>query len=258
MTTRMPRKRVLKLVAAVTLATVAVLVAGFVLWALTPLGPSPEALEALAGDAEISVVETEYGWVFDPKDDTPVTGIVFYPGGRVDPRSYAPLAHDLALAGHRVIIVPMRLNLAVLSPNRARDAIDANPDIRAWAMSGHSLGGTMAAQYAKSDLDRVKALALLASYPAGSGDLSASDIRVTSVYGTLDGVLDAEAFTAAAPLLPESTEYVTIDGGNHAQFGSYGPQPGDNDATISAQEQLEQTVEAVGLLMRPIRLPLLR
>jgi len=257
MTTRMPRKRVFKLVVAIALTVVALLVAGFILWALTPLGPSPEALEALAGDTEVSVVETEYGWVFQPSDDTPVTGIVLYPGGRVDPRSYAPLAHDLALAGQLVVIVPMRLNLAVLSPNRAREAIDANPDIQAWAMAGHSLGGTMAAQYAAGDLDRVKALALLASYPAGSTDLSTSEIRVTSVYGTLDGVLNAEAFTAAAPQLPESTEYVTIDGGNHAQFGSYGPQPGDNEATISAQEQLDQTVAAIGLLMRPIRLPLL-
>jgi len=50
---------------------------------------------------------------------------------------------------------------------------------------------------------------------------------------------------------------MTIEGGNHAQFGSYGPQPGDNEATISAQEQLDQTVEAIALLMRPIRLPLL-
>ena len=254
---RMSRKRIVTLIGSITLLVIALLVAGFVLWALTPLGPAPEALEALEGDADISVTEAEYGWVFAPKDDTPVTGIVFYPGGRVDARSYAPLAHDLALAGHLVVIVPMRLNLAVLSPNRAADALEANPDIAAWAMCGHSLGGTMAAQYAKSDPGRIKALALLASYPADSTDLSGSELGVTSVFGTLDGVLNATAFTAATPLLPESTEYVTIEGGNHAQFGSYGAQPGDNEAAISAQEQLDQTVEAIALLMRPIRLPLL-
>lgn len=254
---RRSTKRIVTLVVSIALIAIALLAAVFILWALTPLGPAPEALDALEGDTEVSVTEAEYGWVFEPKDDTPVTGIVFYPGGRVDARSYAPLAHDLALAGHLVIIVPMRLNLAVLSPNRADSALDANPQIAAWAMCGHSLGGTMAAQYAKSDPDRIKALALLASYPADSTDLSQSELGVTSIYGTLDGVLDEPSFTAAAPLLPESTEYVAIEGGNHAQFGSYGPQPGDNEASVSAQEQLDQTVEAIALLMRPIRLPLL-
>lgn len=250
----MPRKRTLKLVAAVTLTIIALLVAGFMAWALTPLGPSDTALKALAGDKEVAVTETEYGWVFEPTDAEPVTGIVFYPGGRVDPRSYAPLAHDLALAGHLVVIEPMTLNLAVLSPNRAADAIAANPDIQAWAMAGHSLGGTMAAQYAASDPGHVKALVLLASYPARSTDLSKSDMPVVSIFGTRDGVLNQASFKAAATLLPEKTEYVPIEGGNHAQFGSYGPQPGDNEATITADDQLYETVDAIAVALRPIRL----
>lgn len=36
------------------------------------------------------------------------------------------------------------------------------------------------------------------------------------------------------------TEYV-IDGGNHAQFGSYGKQSGDGVATISPENQRIQT-----------------
>ena len=38
---------------------------------------------------------------------------------------------------------------------------------------------------------------------------------------------------------------VEIEGGNHAQFGNYGPQKGDLPATISAEEQQAQTVEAI-------------
>ena len=38
---------------------------------------------------------------------------------------------------------------------------------------------------------------------------------------------------------------VEIEGGNHAQFGNYGPQKGDLPATISAEEQQTQTVEAI-------------
>jgi hypothetical protein len=35
-----------------------------------------------------------------------------------------------------------------------------------------------------------------------------------------------------------------IEGGNHAQFGSYGPQEGDKPATISPEEQWEQVAAA--------------
>lgn len=253
-----PRRRILTIVFAIILMVAALGIGGFVVWALTPLGPAPDALAALESDAVITVTDAEYGWVFEAPDADPVTGIVFYPGGRVDARSYAPLARELALAGHLVIIVPMRLNLAVLSPDRADAAMDAHPEIMAWAMSGHSLGGTMAAQYAASDPARVRALALLASYPAGSTDLADSELSVASIYGTLDGVLSEEAFKAAAPQLPADTEYVPIEGGNHAQFGSYGDQPGDNEASIDAIDQLDATVEAIGLMMRPIRLSLPR
>ena len=38
---------------------------------------------------------------------------------------------------------------------------------------------------------------------------------------------------------------VEIEGGNHAQFGNYGPQEGDLPATISAEEQQAQTVAAI-------------
>ena len=38
---------------------------------------------------------------------------------------------------------------------------------------------------------------------------------------------------------------VEIEGGNHAQFGNYGPQKGDLPATISAEEQQAQAVDAI-------------
>lgn len=254
MLNRTPRKRTLVLITACTVLTAALLSAGFVAWALTPLGPSPEALEALSSDSEVHVTEAPYGWLFEATDDTPVTGFILYPGGRVDPRSYAPFARDLAMHGHAVVIVPMRFNLAVLSPNRAADVLAANPDIRSWAIGGHSLGGTMAAAYAQEDSRSIDALALLASYPAKSTDLSSSDISVVSIYGTRDGVLSAESFKQAVPRLPDATEFVPIEGGNHAQFGSYGSQPGDNQAEIDAQTQMESAVDVVATMMRPLRL----
>ena len=52
-------------------------------------------------------------------------------------------------------------------------------------------------------------------------------------------------FDETRALNPASTQYVVIDGGNHAQFGDYGPQPGDNEATISRADQQSQVVAAV-------------
>ena len=44
---------------------------------------------------------------------------------------------------------------------------------------------------------------------------------------------------------------VEIEGGNHAQFGNYGPQKGDLPAAISAAEQQAQAVEAISDFIAP-------
>jgi hypothetical protein len=67
----------------------------FVIWAQTPLGPMPEALEALDSSGRVDVDTS--GWLaFRPREGELTTGLFFYPGGRVDPRSYAPAMHVLA------------------------------------------------------------------------------------------------------------------------------------------------------------------
>ena len=53
-----------------------------------------------------------------------------------------------------------------------------------------------------------------------------------------------EKFDETKTLLPQDTQFIVMDGGNHAQFGDYGPQPGDKIATISRAEQQKQIVEA--------------
>ena len=116
------------------------------------------------------------------------------------------------------------------------------PNIKNWAISGHSLGGVMAAKYA-SENSNIEGLILYASYPQGD-ELKDSDIAVTSIYGSVDGVANLEKVKGAKDLLPTSTTFVEIIGGNHAQFGSYGEQSGDNPAEISADEQIEQASKA--------------
>ncbi|MDZ4178192.1 MAG: alpha/beta hydrolase [Coriobacteriia bacterium] len=232
----------------------AVTVIGFTVWALTPSGPSDDAIAALVSDDTVLVTAASGGFAYTSPADEPTFGIILYPGGRVDARSYAPLARELALRGYLVIVPRMTLNLAVFSPNRAAEAIDSNPQIRGWAVGGHSLGGAMAASFAHNNPELVDALVLIAAYPAGSADLSDSGLTVVSIYGTEDGVLSEARFSDGIGLLPDDTRYVAIEGGNHAQFGSYGRQPGDGVATITPQEQLLRTTEAISSALLPLRL----
>jgi predicted alpha/beta-hydrolase family hydrolase len=216
---------------------------GFVIWASTPAGPMPQALAALQSDADVQV-ETEPWFVFTPLADTPAVGLVLYPGARVDPRSYAPAAHALAEEGYLVVIVPMPLNLAVLAPNRAAEVMAAYPAIDRWAVGGHSLGGAMSARFAYENPEAVPGLVLWAAYPASTDDLSGHPLAATSIYATRDGLATVDKIMASRPLLPGDTRWVAIEGGNHAQFGWYGPQSGDGIATISREEQQRQIVVA--------------
>lgn len=223
------------------LALIVLAGAGFVVWAQTPLGPMPEALAALQSDATTSV-QDEPWLIFTPTGQTPTVGLIFYPGGRVDHRSYAPPARAIAAQGYLVVIPPAPLNLAVFAPDVAADVMAAHPEIERWFVGGHSLGGAMAAGFAYNHPDDVVGLVLWASYPAGTNDFSQRpDFPVLSVYGTGDMGLDG--IEASRSLLPPSTNWVIITGGNHAQSGWYGPQPGDGEATISREAQQAQMID---------------
>jgi hypothetical protein len=233
------------------LAVLALALSGFVIWAETPLGPMPEALDALRPDAGVRV-ETHPWLSFTPQEVQPAAGLVFYPGGRVDPRAYAPAARQIASQGFLVVIVPMPLNLAVFGSDRALEVIAAHPEVTAWAVGGHSLGGAMAAGFAHKHPGQVSGVIFWAAYPAASASLAGLGLPVLSVYGTQDGMASGGKIDASRPLLPADTRWVPIQGGNHAQFGWYGPQPGDNPATITRQAQQQQAVEATAGFLRDI------
>jgi pimeloyl-ACP methyl ester carboxylesterase len=238
----------LKIVLFVLLLGLAVALAGFVIWAETPLGPMPEAVAALETDGAVRV-ETEPWLEFWPQDRTPTSGMIIYPGGRVDPRSYAPAARALAEEGYLAVITPMPLNLAVFDSGAAAGVIEAYPEIETWVVGGHSLGGVMAAGYAEANADAVDGLLLWASYPADDALAARSKPAVLSIYATNDGLSTLEDIEASRANLPPETRWVEIAGGNHAQFGWYGEQPGDGQATISHLEQQEQIVAATADLL---------
>jgi hypothetical protein len=245
-------KKIASRIALGLIALILLAAAGFVAWASFPLGPSAPALQALEGGSGVSVQPGRDWIAFAPDDGPATTGLIFYPGGRVDYRSYSPALEQIASQGHLVVLVRMPLSLAVFGSERAGEVIQAFPTVKHWAIGGHSLGGAMAARYAYLHPDQIDGLVLWAAYPAGDNSLAGSSLRVVSVYGTHDQVASTAKREAAKNLLPDSTEWVEIEDGNHAQFGSYGLQPGDGTAAISPEQQWQQAAQASVHLLEEI------
>ena len=225
----------------IVVAVVMVLaIGGFVAWALNVPPIMAEATQALTSDSNVEVTQGQ--WIaFAPANPTHDIGVIFYPGGRVDARAYAPIVRSLAEQGYPSFIVPVTLNLALLSPNVAQAVIDAHPNIERWVVGGHSLGGIAASQFVGTHA--VDGLFLQGSYSLP--DLSASDVAVLVMMGTQDGLIPPEEVRSHDANLPDDAVFHLIDGGNHAQFGWYGEQAGDNPATISRTEQQAQVLTAL-------------
>ena len=216
---------------------------GFGAWALTPSQAGPDALAALQSDSTVQVTEHEDYISFEPIGKEAHTAFLFYPGGHVDFRAYSPILHRIAAEGYLVLLPRVRLNLAFFDIEAGAPLLQAYPQITCWATGGHSLGGVASAYFAANHLE-IKEIIFWASYPADDR-LKDSGIKMLSIYGTEDGGLDDGAkIEQYKAYQPPDTQFVVIEGGNHGQFGDYGPQPGDNPAQISAESQWQQTTDA--------------
>lgn len=216
------------------------IVVGSGIWLSKSYKPDTLAKESLISDDKIKVSNDKF-ISFTPQNIKVNKGFIFYPGGGVSPEAYAPICRDIAQQGYEVIIAKMPLNLAVLSPNKADKIIQDYDNIDTWVIGGHSLGGVMASKYASTH-DNIKGVAFYASYPSGD-ELKDSNLDVISVYGDKDGVVNQENLIESKDNLPENTEFIEIDGGNHSQFGDYGLQDGDNKATVDEKRQFSITAD---------------
>ncbi|MFO7741564.1 MAG: alpha/beta hydrolase [Anaerolineae bacterium] len=235
------RKRSLKWV--VTILGVILLAASLwgIRWATYARPPLPEAIKALESDEVVWI--TDEPWLaFTPRQSTPTTAFVFYPGGRVDPRAYATLMREIASNGYLVVVPKMPINMAAFNPGVAGEIIAYYPRMDHWVMGGHSVGGAMAAQYTGNHADIIDGLVIWASYPPNNTDLSSLDIPVVSIYGSRELRVNDASVGERKPLLPPDTRYVRIEGGDHHQFGSYRIDPADHRATISRESQQERII----------------
>jgi hypothetical protein len=244
-----PRRRT---VGIVLLAIVALMAAGW-LWYTQPQPLLPEATASLASTPAVTFTEVDGRLEWAPADGTYDTGLIIYPGGKVPAAGYGPTAQAIAAKGYLVVITPMPFNLAVFGIGAADGVIAAHPEVTTWAMAGHSLGGSMAAQYIADHPDNIDGMAFWASYPAT--DLSGRDLMVTSIYGTNDPGAARMSGPEAQAKLPPDTVFVPITGGNHEQMGWYTGPPNDGQATIERAEQQRQVVDATVAMLETIAPP---
>jgi len=190
---------------------------------------------------------------FTPKDNTKLKdeAFVFYPGGLVEDSAYSPIMRMLASDGYVSAIVNMPFNLAFFNSNGAKNVINNNLKINdsdisysnlKWYIGGHSLGGVFASRYYLANYQSLNGLVLMGSY--ADKDLSNTNGRVLSMYGSLDGVMNRENYDKNKANLVNLSEYI-IDGGNHSYFGSYGVQKKDGEGTISAITQWEIVTQKI-------------
>ena len=209
--------------------------------------PGDTAAAALEDTGSVKVTETEEYILFDGAGTE--DALVFYLGARVEEAAYSPLMMRLAENGTDCFLCRMKYNFAMLDAEAAEDvrAAAGNNSYRRWYLGGHSLGGVTAAglvaqDEADDETSDWDGIVLLASYPTAP-----ITVPAILIYGTNDGIVEPEEYGRIGEdgLWPEDFTEVRLEGGNHAQFGDYGEQNGDNKAELLSDEQLDQTVAAI-------------
>lgn len=205
-------------------------------------GERPASIDAWT-NPEISISTTESSIVITPVGVPSGDGLVFIPGAKVDPYAYMfKLSGIVEGSGVTVVITKPTLNLAFFDQRPLSTFTDAAPNVSRWFVGGHSLGGVRACMLANDP--EVAGLVLFASYCAN--DLSEQPLDVLSISGSADALSTAEKINAAALLLPDSAQFVEIEGLNHAGFGDYGVQPGDGSSgltNIQARDEITRVLK---------------
>jgi len=224
-------KRRLKITLTIVISLLLIITAGFFIYVSNYYHAEEVALAVMKNGKNLEVQDDYI--VLSPSSPSD-TGMIFYPGGKVEHLAYLPMMEKItAQTGITTILVKMPFNLAVFGASKADQVIEQFPDLTDWYIGGHSLGGAMASDYASKNQTKVDGLILMGAYIYGDYP---SD-RTLTIYGTLETDVSQE--------IDYTDNVVAIEGGNHAQFGHYGKQKGDPDATISREQQQKITTDAI-------------
>lgn len=170
-----------------------------------------------------------------PTEEWSKIGVLFYPGGLVDPRSYAPIATILNDRYGLPVVIPIFDGDSAYiwekcDSGRFDFAKAEFPHVQKWIFAGHSWGGVAA----MSDLwqrlhdETTGGLVSLASavypdLPRCKGiDYSNTIVPMASLIGSLDGMVNKTQRNANKIYHSNATFWMDdIYGANHASFGAY-------------------------------------
>ena len=240
------RKRKTFIILVSTLLTLAIIIGACAIYLGDYYRADNDAIGAFLPQGTQWKEEPDGTIVFEPEGAT--KGLIFYPGGKVEYTAYVPLMAACAEEGILCVLVEMPFNLAVLDINAADGIQEQYPEVEEWYIGGHSLGGSMAASYLEKNAEDYEGLILLGSY--STADLSDTDLKVLSIYGSEDKVMNREKYDENKTNLPGSFTEIVIEGGCHAYFGMYGAQDGDGEPTIGNKEQIALTANAICDMMK--------
>ncbi len=216
----------------VVLSILLVLIIALLYWLFGEVFYADEIAQSSFENENVSVISEDIIAVY-PKENSDI-GLVFYPGAKVEYEAYLPLILEIAnTANVNCFLLEMPLNYAFFDEDKAIEIINENQDISSWYIAGHSLGSSIAGSFAGENQDLFSGVIYLGGYIYGDYPAEKS----LTIYGSLETRVDS--------IIDYTENVVKIEGGNHSQFGNYGLQPGDSEASISRETQQEITANAI-------------
>lgn len=216
----------------------------FTIWLVYSYQSKGVSDSLLKSDNSISVKNNDDYFLFEPKQNFDKV-LIFYPGAMVDPKAYVPLCRKISENGIKVYLIKMPWRLASRGYEIPKQLDLFADKTKTYILAGHSQGAKMAAQFVKENLGLIDKLILIGTTHPRDISLADSTIPILKIYGSDDGVADEYTIFKNKSKLPSTAKFVKIEGANHAQFGYYGFQFGDNSATISREKQQNETFKII-------------
>lgn len=230
-------RKTIKWVSISIVSLILILLIALTIYSSNPYTALPEMNEAIALIDDSTVTYYEDNEEIRYTVANPLKHIIFIPGGLVTPDSYKYLALNIALQGYDVVIVKAVFNLPILNPGIGKKFLS---DSLENVIIGHSLGGITASKVFGGN-DLVDSIIFLGSYPIQD----VSDQQTLFITADFDLGMDPVALSDSLKYVNEDNIMINITGGNHAQFGWYGLQKDDGEATISTMDQQNIVVQTI-------------
>ena len=122
-----------------------------------------ECVSYLNNSENVNVSKIKKGYFFDGPGEE--TGIIFFPGAKIEYTAYAKLMNQIAENGKDCFLLKMPFNLSFFDIYAPKEIINEY-NYENWYLSGHSLGGAMACVYTSNQPEKVKGIIALAAYPS--------------------------------------------------------------------------------------------